>query len=362
MSLRIALVTPEYPGCGPSYGVGAYLSSMASGLVAAGAAVRVLACSDDGVWHVDPGDPPLRLATGRVPFALRPLARRAMLQRLLRGWHPDVVEVPNWGGLGAVLRGPWRLVVRWSTPTRLIREVRPLRRMLKPLHHAWESAAVARADVIIADSCAMAAIGRRVYGRRADAIIAHGWAGGCEPIVGANQQVLYVGRIEYRKGIDILLAAWALVRRRAPHAVLHLVGADADGFATRCLATSGADGVVLHGRLADDALAALRRGCGLQVVPSRFESFGMVVLEAWAAGQAVIACEAGALAEVVGGAGLLVPRGDSRALAEAMAALLADPQRTCALARSGQARLRATYAQDALARANLAVYGGAAGA
>ena len=356
MSLRVALVTPEYPGCGPSYGIGAYIRTLAMALGAAGSEVLILVCDDVGCWSVDPGCQPQRLASGSLPFAVRPLVRRHLIQCHLRAWRPDVVEASNWGGLGAVAVGPWRLVARLSTPTRVIRQITPWRRLLKPVHHAWEVASVRRADVVIADSVAMAALGERVYGRGSDAIIAHGWGGGIGPLVGPGNQVLFVGRMERRKGIDVLLAAWRLVRRLQPDAMLHLVGEDPEGFGAACQRTFGSDGVVIHGRLADELLDALRRRCPIQVVASRFESFGMVVLEAWAGGQAVVASNAGALPEVVGTGGRVVATGDPVGLATALASLLANPAETTRLARLGQERLRTAFSSADYARLSLSAY------
>ena len=55
--MRVALITPEYPGCGPSFGVGRYVRDLAECLAGAGTAVRVLAATDTGCFRVTPGLP-----------------------------------------------------------------------------------------------------------------------------------------------------------------------------------------------------------------------------------------------------------------------------------------------------------------
>jgi len=358
MSLRVAMVTPEHPGCGPSYGVGAYVATLAGSLRAAGCPTLVLVAGDEGLWRIENDSSPSRCGRGGLPFAVRPLARADWLRSQLRAWRPEVVESANWGGLGALLRGRWLRVVRLSTPTLVIPRSGRTARLARPLHHAWEARAVREAAVVIADSAAMARLGLRVYGRASDAIVAHAWAGAIADEPATGDDVLFVGRLEPRKGVDVLLAAWAAIRARHPARRLHLVGSDPTGWGGRMLARHGAAQIAVHGRIDDAELASLRRRCGIQAVPSRFESFGIVVLEAWAAGLAVVASPAGALAEVVGTAGLIAPSGDAAALAGTLERLLGDVGLCRHLASAGRRRLLAAHAPATLATATLAAYAG----
>jgi glycosyltransferase involved in cell wall biosynthesis len=355
MTMRIALVTPEYPGCGRSFGVGAYVATLAQALRASGCDTVVLVAADRGWWRVDGGGAPAARGGMAVPFAIRPALAAPWLRRELGAWRPHVVESANWGGLGGPLRGPWRRVVRLSTPTAILPRDSSVSRLVRPIHAAWEAAAVRSADLVIADSAAMADLGRRVYRRASDAVIPHAWDGPIAAEPSAGRDVLFVGRLEPRKGIDLLLAAWNGIRRRHPGRTLHLVGRDPSGFGARMLARHGVDQVIAHGQLTDGALAALRPRCGIQVVPSRFESFGLVVLEAWAAGLAVVASAAGALPEVVGDAGIVTP---GTALAAALDRLLGDPARRDALVWAGRRRLLDRHAPRRFAEATLAAYHG----
>ena len=84
------------------------------------------------------------------------------------------------------------------------------------------------------------------------------------------------------------------------------------------------DGVRLLGAVSEAERQALFAGAAVQLMPSRFEGFGMVAAEAMAAGVPLVAAAAGSLPEVVGDGGVLVPAGDAHSLAAAAAVLLDD--------------------------------------
>ena len=136
--------------------------------------------------------------------------------------------------------------------------------------------------------------------------------------------VLFVGTVEPRKGIDVLLAAHAALRRQG-HPDLRLVVAGPPGWgATPPL---DGEGVVAPGRIDEATLDALYRGAAALAVPSLSEGFGLPALEAMARGCPVVASKAGALPEVVGDAGVLVPPGDPDSLAAALDGILSDERR-----------------------------------
>ncbi len=103
---------------------------------------------------------------------------------------------------------------------------------------------------------------------------------------------------------------------------------------------------VVGGSLKQDLLAAT----DILALPSRVDSFGIVYLEAWAYGRPVIGCRAGGVPDVIedGQDGLLVEFGDVAALAQAIEALLADPERRRAMGRRGRARVERHYTWDRL--------------
>jgi glycosyltransferase involved in cell wall biosynthesis len=169
------------------------------------------------------------------------------------------------------------------------------------------------------------------------------------PGLGAGAQfLLFVGTIEPRKGVDVLLAAHRHLRADWPD--LRLVVAGPAGWGE----TPDLDGkgVIAPGRVAQPVLDALYAHTAALVVPSRTEGFGLPALEAMARGCPVVCSDRGALPEVVATGGLVVPGADRDAevLAAAIGSVLADDTRRADLANAGRARAAAfTWAASATA-------------
>ncbi len=168
-----------------------------------------------------------------------------------------------------------------------------------------------------------------------------------------------VANVRGSKGHRYFLEAAREVLAAAPATRFLIVG-DGVGFAEvrRQVREMGLDGtVIMTGFRRDipEVMAAL----DLLVLPStRSEATPQVVPQALAVGVPVVATRVGGIPEVVrdGETGLLVPPADSRALARAILALLDDPARAAALARAGQALVRARFTVDAMMAATTAVY------
>ena len=108
--------------------------------------------------------------------------------------------------------------------------------------------------------------------------------------------------------------------------------------------------------LTTEQLAGLYNTAEVAVCSSLFEGFGLPAAEAMASGLPLVSTRGGALAEVVGGAGVLVPIADPVALAEGMTALLADPARREALGRAARERVLECFQWDRAAADVEAVY------
>jgi phosphatidylinositol alpha-mannosyltransferase len=169
----------------------------------------------------------------------------------------------------------------------------------------------------------------------------------------------FLGRFdEPRKGLPVLLEAMRTVVRRHPGARLLIAGR---GDADEVRGMIGDDlraHVGLLGELSEEDKAAFLRSVDVYCAPNLLgESFGVVLIEALAAGAPIVASDLDAFASVLedGDAGVLVRRGDPAALARALCDLLADPRRRAELSTRG-ARAAAEYDWDVLARRILTVY------
>jgi glycosyltransferase involved in cell wall biosynthesis len=164
-----------------------------------------------------------------------------------------------------------------------------------------------------------------------------------------------LARLVPQKGLDVLLEAFARV---PPPARLVIAGAGTlrPVLEARAVMPDLVGRVAFLGPRADSA--AVMAALDLFVLPSRWEGFGLVLLEAMAAGRAIVASRVSAIPEVVaeGETALLVPPDDPGALAAAIVALLDDPARRQAMGAAGRARVRQEFAPDRLVRATLDLY------
>jgi glycosyltransferase involved in cell wall biosynthesis len=145
-----------------------------------------------------------------------------------------------------------------------------------------------------------------------------------------------------RKGIRFLIEAAAQLKPRFPDLKVVLAG---DGFERPELVRLAEDlgmgpDVTFLGWVPNTELPPYYRAAAVSVIPSLEEGFGIPAAEAMGCEVAVVASDAGGLPEVVedGVTGLVVPRGDSAALAQAIGSLLADPERRRAMGQAGRAR------------------------
>ncbi|GAB3468828.1 glycosyltransferase family 4 protein [Kineococcus endophyticus] len=171
--------------------------------------------------------------------------------------------------------------------------------------------------------------------------------------------VAFVGRLdEPRKGLPLLCEAVPLVRAVVPGARFLVAGRGDVAAARELLAPADRDAVEFLGAVDDRAKESLLASADVYLAPhTGGESFGIVLVEAMAAGVAVVAADLGAFRRVLGdGAhGALFTAGDAAAAAREVLALLADPARRAALAAAGQAA-SARYDWSVVAQEVLRVY------
>jgi glycogen(starch) synthase len=184
-----------------------------------------------------------------------------------------------------------------------------------------------------------------------------------------ERTVLYVGRIEHRKGVQTLIDAIPAIRAACPAVRLSLVGQDhpsgphgssmREHLQKRLAATRVPDGAVeFTGALDRKALPALYRQARVCVVPSLYENFPYSCLEAMASGCAVIAAAAGGIPEIItdGLDGILVRPGDPAALAAALSGVLTSPSRARRLGAQARATVRARFDRVAVSAETARAY------
>jgi glycosyltransferase involved in cell wall biosynthesis len=166
--------------------------------------------------------------------------------------------------------------------------------------------------------------------------------------------LLFVGRLDRaQKGCDLLLEAYARARAalgpQAPPLVIAGDGPDRAALERQAGALGLAGVVDFRGRVEGAAKYDLMAAAHALLMPSRFETFGLVAVEGQAAGAPVVAFAVGPLAEVAGGGGArLVPPHDLDAFAAEIVALVRDPARRAELAAAGR-QWATRYNWDALA-------------
>jgi phosphatidylinositol alpha-mannosyltransferase len=320
--VRIALVS-AYDLAVPG-GVQGQVLGLARALRAAGHDVVILAPGQAGAVPdvIGLGRTCLVPANGsRAPVAPTPAAMRRT-RRAIRAAAPDVVHVHEPLVPGPALAAAYRTRVpvigtfhRARASLAYVVWGHALRRLVLALDDRVAVAEVAAATLhVAAGPCQVAILGNAVDTARFAA---------AAPAARTAPTVLFVGRVEYRKGLAVALEAFAGL---AGDISLRIVG-DGPEAATLRRRFGGDPRIEWLGAVGDDELATELAAADVLVAPSLGgESFGVVLLEAMAAGAAVIASDIPGYRLVAQGAADLVPPGDAAALRRQLVRLLGDPE------------------------------------
>ena len=400
--MRIALLTSQFPGA-RSGGIGTYTLQAARALVEAGHETHLftLALPADvrgkvpaGVQLHEVADLATTVAEGKLPGAAMTAIYTAggggdAMYRLANAWRfyeaiaalhertpLDVIEAPEYEALGLPLASSRlvgvALIVQLhsgSVINRLGNDV-----SAGPgdaLIDAFEAAAIIAADGICAPTRAvMNATGRALFDIAGGLPTAPRQAvvplpfRAADPAVkwtppAANGAVLFVGRLERLKGVDLLAEAAGEFLASFPDATLELAGTDtptapAGGSMQTHLqsiipaAVRGR--VKFLGELPPETVRDAMARSALVVIPSRYENYSQVACEAMAAGRAVIVASDTGPAEFVGNAGVTFQRGDDKSLASTLVKLYGDKTRLATLGQAGFIKMRTELsAQQAIA-------------
>ena len=172
--------------------------------------------------------------------------------------------------------------------------------------------------------------------------------------------IAFAGRLVHEKGVQTLLAALPTLRRRHPGLRLAVAGTGplADELHAEARRLRVARAVDWWGFVPAAQVATLLAAADVMVVPSSYEPFGLVALEAVAAGTPVVVSDAGGLADLHrdGVAAASFPAGQPAALADAVDGVLRDPDGSRRAMRRAVAVLRTSYTWQAVAQATAQIY------
>ncbi len=176
--------------------------------------------------------------------------------------------------------------------------------------------------------------------------------------------ILFVGGLEARKGLEYLVLAMEKVVQEIPNARLVAVakpgfgGADSWSLFEQLAHRAGMrENMDFRESVSQPALLQYYSNCDILVLPSRTEGWGLSLMEAMACGKPVVASRVGGIPELVrnGREGILVKAGDVQELADAILRLLKDPSLRARLAEKGRARVK-DFSWDTTARRVLTEY------
>ncbi len=391
----ICLVTQDYPP-GQNGGIARNMFHLGRALAAEGHIVHVLTKSrgdsavdfEDGVWvhrvsirHY-PAPERSPIAPLEVPSHIWNYCCTMLeeVKAIAAKRAVDVVYCPLWDcePLGFVLEQKFPVIVALQTTMRFWLDSQPLKRADTDWMREYGEPILAMEELILSRAPLLHANSRAIVkdiGRRYDAKLPaerlffspHGmedWAKNIRPVRRRDKQtrILFVGRLESRKGIDTLLAAIPEILKKHPYAILDIVGDDTvprpDGttykkeFLARSIAQNLRARIRFHGRVEEGMLQQFLADCDIFVAPSRYESFGLVFLEAMVFSKPVIACSVGGATEVVsdGKTGILVPPADAKALAKALDTLISDPTLRSEMGAQGRQRFEDHFTEVTMAR------------
>jgi hypothetical protein len=356
--MRIAYISQEYSrDCGG--GNCFHTRNLAHGFADRGHEVHVIALSDtrraedymDGGVHVHKVTPyplhslnlgltdDMHISGKNIAFSY---AAALKLIELKRRSGVQIAEAPLWDAQGFVssLVLPVPLVVRLVTPLCKFIEIQEMD-ITRDLRLAnWlEGETLRRADKLIAISNNIGTLIKEHHGI-GDGKITYGPLGIEAPdesflrtsTDGDQLNILYVGRLEKRKGIDTLFRAIPKVLQEIPAASFTIVGKDTDlapgGESYKKYLLKNTDKkyhkyISFTDFISSEQLQEYYRNCDIFVAPSLYESFGQIYIEAMAWEKPVIGCNAGGIPEVIddGRTGFVITPDDANELAKRIIAL-----------------------------------------
>ncbi|GGF63771.1 hypothetical protein GCM10007301_24450 [Azorhizobium oxalatiphilum] len=180
---------------------------------------------------------------------------------------------------------------------------------------------------------------------------------------GVELRLLFVGRLEIRKGIDVLLEIAPALLAGYPGLQIDIVGNDTipglngrpyrRDFEDKGLPAALSNRIRFHGEVGEEELRGFFHACDVFVSPSRYESFGLVFVEAMMFSKPVIGCKVGGMVDVIAEneTGLLAQPGDAGSLRAALVQLLNDAGLRAAMGAAGRRRYEAHFSRERMSTA-----------
>lgn len=391
--IRIALVTGLYPPR-PCGGVAMFMHTLATSLAALGHEVTVLTQAEDGrrhtvdfedgVWvHRIPNDdsvsPEFPEGMPDLPPSIAAFAGRVLSELDRVNAHRDVQCVIGsiWDlEMAAVIAsGRYSTAMYLVTSYKLMQDSKPewsknphffehhVRKMFDG--EAW---AIDKCTTVLGSTKSIVKDVSEAYdlaipSKRTEIIpfgVPQAGAGKAARTKDASS-LLFVGRLEERKGIDTLLAALPRIMSEMQDMVVDIVGddtlPDADGVPFRQRFEQDNQGqdwasrVRFHGHVDDAQLLDFYRNCSIFVAPSKYESFGLIYLEAMRFAKPCVGTKVGGIPEVVadGATGILVQPGSAKQLENAILKLAGDQGLRKSMGQAGQQRFKQTFTGEKFA-------------
>jgi hypothetical protein len=387
--LRVCLLSQDYPPDGRG-GVATSIHNLARGLERLGHEVHVI-CRGDSNGHEVRDGVNLHFASSKKAdsFPLLddyPICRKnieygfavfSKLNEIIKGRDIDIIESPTWDFEGLVcsenLDIP--LVVRVYTPMKTALEIKgEVGGKDHKLAAELEKRLVEKADGVLTHTQDIKNLAMATY----ETDFSNKPVGQFPLATDFSDQVdfepyrpdsdvleiLFVGRLEKRKGIHTLLEVIPEILGSLEKARFSLVGED-------CFEPGRSleeeffeehpqyrERVSFLGAVSDEDLQNHYRTCDLFVAPSLYESFGLIYLEAMVWEKPVIGCRIGGIPEVVNDevTGILVPPEDSRSLADAILKLANDPGLRSAMGKAGRAWVEERFSIETFAENTVSFY------
>jgi glycogen synthase len=396
--MRILMVSWEYPPVVVG-GLGRHVHHLSTALAAAGHEVVVLSrrpsgtdpsthpSSDDineGVRVIAAAHDPHEFTFGNDMMAWTLAMGHAMVRaglsltaglslsngRSEHAWCPDVVHAHDWlVAHPAITLSEFYDIPMVSTihATEAGRHSGWISGSLSRQVHAVESWLVRESDSLITCSASMSDEIAELFGPGLaeitmipNGIDADRWPFATRRPRAGPPELVYVGRLEYEKGVHDAIAALPRVRRAHPGTTLTIAGAGTqqDWLVKQARKHRVRKATTFVGRLDHAGLLALLHRADVAVLPSHYEPFGLVALEAAAAGAPLVTSNIGGLGEAVidGETGLSCPPRDVPQLASAVCAALDDPAATQRRARAARKRLTSDFEWHTVADETAQVY------